>query len=260
MGNLLFKHQRDGRRRGRGHRGDAPDFIGAQALNQHGVVRPRRRRRRRRGRFGRGRSRGGHHADEGLRGSQRQPCRTGIGLRARRTVRREGARHLLGHHVRASLEEGLASASILAGLCQSEAKVVVGFGVFRGELHRPLEFADGARQLSGLQVNQAEVDPQGGVGRVVADEAFVNLGGPVKVPKLEVGQPQKVLALLVVRLQLVGGLQLGARILQLASLEEFAAPVEQRQESVVSPVPGITAMRNVRPSSSWPRPAPVLCT
>ena len=55
--------------------------------------------------------------------------------------------------------------------------------------------------------------------------------------ELEVGEAEEVLALLVVGLQLVGRLQLRASVLQLPGLQQLAAPVEERQEGVVSTGP-----------------------
>src|SRR5277367_2730426 len=103
----------------------------------------------------------------------------------------------------------------------------MGFGVVRSELYGALELANGARELPGLEVHQAQVDAQRGVGGVLANQALVNLSSAVKMPELEVGQSEEILSLLVVRLELVGRFQLRPRVFQLPGLQQLAAAVEQ---------------------------------
>ncbi|EAU62637.1 hypothetical protein STIAU_7467 [Stigmatella aurantiaca DW4/3-1] len=146
----------------------------------------------------------------------------------------DGPGHLLGHGVAARQQEVLARPPVLALLGQRQPQVVVRLLVVRREIHRHLELAHRALQRIRLQVHEPQVDPQRGVHRVLPHQHLVDLRRPVEEAQLEIRQPEKVLPLLVLRLHLVGPLEVVLGLDHLPGRQQFSAAVEKIQELVVN--------------------------
>ena len=102
------------------------------------------------------------------------------------------------------------------------------------QLDRGLELANRPGELVGLEVHEAEVDPERRVGAVLAHQRLVHLGGAAEIAELEVGEPEQVLRLLVARAHLVGALEVIARLVHLPLLEQLAPAVERLEEDRVA--------------------------
>src|SRR6185295_14409345 len=133
---------------------------------------------------------------------------------------------------------------------------------------RGLELPDRPGHRVGLQEHQPQVHPQGGVRRVLLHQVLVDLRRPLEHPQLEVRQPQQVLPLLVLRLELVRALEVLLRLDHLPRGEQLPSLVQGMEELVFAGLPrprhrlyptsrSFTARRARRPARPTPaRAAP----
>jgi hypothetical protein len=75
----------------------------------------------------------------------------------------------------------LARPAVLPGLREREAEIVVRLQMSGRQLDRGLELTNRPGELVGLEVHEAEVDPERRVGAVLAHQSLVHLGGAAEI-------------------------------------------------------------------------------
>src|SRR5439155_22554273 len=126
--------------------------------------------------------------------------------------------------------EPLARPRQLALLRQREAEIVLRLLMVGREVEGGLEAADGVGGGVRCQEDEAEVDPQRRIGRMVLDQRPVDLLGLGQLAELEERQPEEVSRTLVARLVAKRLLQRDPRLGGVAALERLGAGGERAVE------------------------------
>jgi hypothetical protein len=106
----------------------------------------------------------------------------------------------------------------------------VGLFVTGVQLDRGLELVLGLLELVVLQIHHGQVDPQGGVFRVLIDQILVDQDGALVAAQLEVDQTEQVEDLGIARLELQRLLQLLLSRFQVADLQQLGSLVEMGEK------------------------------
>src|SRR5262249_43154041 len=110
------------------------------------------------------------------------------------------------------------------------AQVVVRLDVIGREVGGGGELVNRPRERVGLQIDQAKIDPQGGVRWIFLHQRLVELRSAVVEPELEIGEPEEIFPLLVVRLESESFCELILGLGDVACRQELPSAIQQLQE------------------------------